>query len=83
MSEQLRARRSSKEAQEVIDQDHHKAGETATTTSTDDVLDSIDAILEENTVSQTDIETLLNEIEGVLEVNAEEVVKTYVQRGGQ
>ena len=32
---------------------------------------------------KADIDDLLDEIDGVLEVNAEEFVKSYVQKGGE
>jgi prokaryotic ubiquitin-like protein Pup len=44
-----------------------------------------DAAVEKETesVDTSDIDDLLDEIDGVLEENAEEFVKNYVQKGGQ
>jgi len=42
-----------------------------------------DAELETSEVDTSDIDDLLDEIDEVLEENAEEFVKNYVQKGGQ
>ena len=47
--------------------------------STEEVKDAIDELIEDKT-EETDIIDLIDEI---LEVNAEEFVKNYVQRGGE
>jgi ubiquitin-like protein Pup len=35
------------------------------------------------TLQTSDLDALLDEIDGVLEVNAEEFVRSYVQKGGE
>lgn len=35
------------------------------------------------TLKTSDLDALLDEIDGVLEVNAEEFVRSYVQKGGE
>jgi ubiquitin-like protein Pup len=51
---------------------------------TDEVEASVDADVSERTKEVTDdVDSLLDEIDGVLEENAEEFVKSYVQKGGQ
>lgn len=42
-----------------------------------------DAELETSEVDTSDVDDLLDEIDEVLEENAEEFVKNYVQKGGQ
>ena len=42
-----------------------------------------DAELETSEVETSDVDDLLDEIDEVLEENAEEFVKNYVQKGGQ
>ena len=45
---------------------------------------SVDPEVSERTKEVTDdVDSLLDEIDGVLEENAEEFVKSYVQKGGQ
>lgn len=46
--------------------------------STKDVSDAI-----EKAIADKDMDNLIEEIDGVLEQNAEEFVKNYVQRGGE
>ena len=48
--------------------------------STEEVKDAIDELIEEKTEEEGDIIDLIDEI---LEENAEEFVKNYVQRGGE
>jgi ubiquitin-like protein Pup len=51
---------------------------------TDEVEASVDTDVSERTKEVTDdVDSLLDEIDGVLEENAEEFVKSYVQKGGQ
>ena len=51
---------------------------------TEDVEASVDTEVSERTKEVTDeVDSLLDEIDGVLEENAEEFVKSYVQKGGQ
>jgi ubiquitin-like protein Pup len=45
---------------------------------------SVDTEVSERTKEVTeDVDSLLDEIDGVLEENAEEFVKAYVQKGGE
>lgn len=50
--------------------------------STTDVLDEIDSALEDS-VFVDDFDAVLDEIEDILEPNAEEFVRNYIQRSGQ
>ncbi|MQA34599.1 ubiquitin-like protein Pup [Modestobacter roseus] len=51
---------------------------------TDEVEASVDTEASERTKEVTDdVDSLLDEIDGVLEENAEEFVRAYVQKGGQ
>ncbi|MEU2349617.1 ubiquitin-like protein Pup [Modestobacter sp. NPDC049651] len=51
---------------------------------TEEVEASVDTEASERTKEVTeDVDSLLDEIDGVLEENAEEFVKSYVQKGGQ
>ena len=57
---------------------------TRTREETDEVEASVDTDVSERTKEVTDdVDSLLDEIDGVLEENAEEFVKSYVQKGGQ
>lgn len=49
----------------------------------DEVGAKIDKAIEEATTDKDAMDTLIDEIDAVLEVNAEEFVKNYVQRGGE
>jgi ubiquitin-like protein Pup len=51
---------------------------------TEEVEASVDTETSERTKEVTDdVDSLLDEIDGVLEENAEEFVKSYIQKGGQ
>jgi prokaryotic ubiquitin-like protein Pup len=57
---------------------------TRTREETEEVEASVDTETSERTKEVTDdVDSLLDEIDGVLEENAEEFVKSYVQKGGQ
>lgn len=61
-----------------------EVGKTATTSTVeiDDILDELDATLEENDTSK--LEEALDEIDEMFrEINAEEMVINYRQQGGQ
>jgi ubiquitin-like protein Pup len=62
-------------------------GQQRTTRSreeTEEVEASVDAEVAERHKEMTeDVDSILDEIDGVLEENAEEFVKSYVQKGGQ
>jgi ubiquitin-like protein Pup len=50
---------------------------------TEDQAEEVDEALEVVESEAADIDDLLDEIDSVLEENAEEFVKNYVQKGGQ
>jgi ubiquitin-like protein Pup len=51
---------------------------------TDDVEAAVDAeVAERHKEMSEDVDSILDEIDGVLEENAEEFVRQYVQKGGQ
>ena len=57
---------------------------TRTREETEEVEASVDTEVSERTKEVTDeVDSLLDEIDGVLEENAEEFVRGYVQKGGQ
>lgn len=51
--------------------------------SADDVIVDTTAAAEHKAALDADVDSLLDEIDEVLEVNAEEFVKGFVQKGGQ
>ena len=56
------------------------------TTRSDDTVDAVDAApaaTESGEKLKAELDDLLDEIDGVLETNAEDFVKSYVQKGGQ
>jgi prokaryotic ubiquitin-like protein Pup len=60
----------------------HRA--TRSREETEEVEASVDTETAERTKEVTeDVDSLLDEIDGVLEENAEEFVRSYVQKGGQ
>jgi ubiquitin-like protein Pup len=50
---------------------------------TDDEVEDLEITDEETEADLEDLDDLLDEIDSVLEENAEEFVKNYVQKGGQ
>ncbi|KGH48590.1 MULTISPECIES: ubiquitin-like protein Pup [Modestobacter] len=57
---------------------------TRTREETEEVEASVDAEAAERRQEMTDdVDSILDEIDGVLEENAEEFVKSYVQKGGE
>ena len=48
-----------------------------------DVVEEAPATSEKGEELKAELDDLLDEIDGVLETNAEEFVKSYVQKGGQ
>lgn len=50
---------------------------------TDEVAESAPAAAKQGEKLKAELDDLLDEIDEVLEVNAEEFVKSYVQKGGQ
>ena len=57
---------------------------TRTREETDEVDASVDSdVAERHKEMSEDVDSILDEIDGVLEENAEEFVRQYVQKGGQ
>ena len=52
-------------------------------TRTDDVVETVPAPAKQGEKLKADTDDLLDEIDEVLEDNAEEFVRSYVQKGGQ
>ena len=52
-------------------------------TKSDEVVEDVPATSEAGEKIKGELDGLLDEIDEVLEVNAEEFVKSYVQKGGQ
>ena len=52
-------------------------------TKSDEVVEEVPAKSESGEKIKAELDDLLDEIDEVLEVNAEEFVKSYVQKGGQ
>ncbi|MFP3913470.1 MAG: ubiquitin-like protein Pup [Actinomycetota bacterium] len=50
---------------------------------TDEEIEDLEITEEESEAELEDLDDLLDEIDSVLEENAEEFVKNYVQKGGQ
>ena len=56
---------------------------TPTPATADEVVEEAPAKSESGEKIKAELDDLLDEIDDVLEVNAEEFVKSYVQKGGQ
>jgi ubiquitin-like protein Pup len=52
-------------------------------TKTDEVVEEAPAASKQGDKLKAELDDLLDEIDGVLESNAEDFVKSYVQKGGQ
>jgi ubiquitin-like protein Pup len=52
-------------------------------TRTDEVVDDAPAVTASGDKLKAELDDLLDEIDDVLETNAEDFVKSYVQKGGQ
>ncbi len=55
----------------------------ATTSRTEDVVEELPASTKQGDKLKAELDDLLDEIDEVLEDNAEEFVRSYVQKGGQ
>jgi len=53
------------------------------TRETEDVVDDVPATSKKGEELKAELDDLLDEIDEVLEVNAEDFVRSYVQKGGQ
>lgn len=49
----------------------------------EEVVEEVPAASEKGEALKAELDDLLDEIDGVLEVNAEEFVRSYVQKGGE
>ena len=54
-----------------------------TPTRTDETVEDAQAVVATGDKLKAELDDLLDEIDGVLETNAEDFVKSYVQKGGQ
>ena len=54
-----------------------------TPTRTDEVVEAAPAVTESGDKLKAELDDLLDEIDDVLETNAEDFVKSYIQKGGQ
>jgi prokaryotic ubiquitin-like protein Pup len=61
----------------------HKTKQTNRSTETDEVVDTTTPVSESGEKLKAELDDLLDEIDEVLETNAEDFVKSYVQKGGQ
>ena len=61
----------------------HKQKQAPRTTETEVVEDDAPAVSESGEKLKAELDDLLDEIDEVLETNAEDFVKSYVQKGGQ
>ena len=61
----------------------HQAKQTTRSTETDEVVDTTTPVSESGEKLKAELDDLLDEIDEVLETNAEDFVKSYVQKGGQ
>jgi ubiquitin-like protein Pup len=50
---------------------------------TDETVEAVPAVTATGDKLKAELDDLLDEIDGVLETNAEDFVKSYVQKGGQ
>jgi ubiquitin-like protein Pup len=55
----------------------------ATTSRTEEVVEELPAATKQGEKLKAELDDLLDEIDEVLEVNAEDFVRAYVQKGGQ
>ena len=55
----------------------------ASTRETEDVVDDVPTTSKKGEELKAEMDDLLDEIDEVLEVNAEDFVRSYVQKGGQ
>lgn len=63
--------------------EHKQVKKTSTKKTEEEVEDVAPSGAKQGEEIKEDIDTLLDEIDSVLEVNAEEFVKSYVQKGGE
>jgi ubiquitin-like protein Pup len=61
----------------------HKPKQATRSTETDEVVDTTTPVSESGEKLKAELDDLLDEIDEVLETNAEDFVKSYVQKGGQ
>ncbi|MFV0309111.1 MAG: ubiquitin-like protein Pup [Desertimonas sp.] len=61
----------------------HKTKQTGRTTETDEVVETEAPTTASGEKLKAELDDLLDEIDEVLETNAEDFVKSYVQKGGE
>jgi ubiquitin-like protein Pup len=61
----------------------HKTKQTSRSTETEEAVDTTTPVSESGEKLKAELDDLLDEIDEVLETNAEDFVKSYVQKGGQ
>ncbi len=61
----------------------HKTKQTSRSTETEEIVDTATPVSESGEKLKAELDDLLDEIDEVLETNAEDFVKSYVQKGGQ
>jgi len=61
----------------------HKPKQTSRTTESAEVVETTTPVSESGEKLKAELDDLLDEIDEVLETNAEDFVKSYVQKGGQ
>ena len=68
----------------MAEQEQKRKGSGSRTTETDtEVEEAAPATSERGEKIKAELDDLLDEIDGVLETNAEEFVRSYVQKGGE
>ena len=61
----------------------HKPKTSTRSTETEEVVDTATPVSESGEKLKAELDDLLDEIDEVLETNAEDFVKSYVQKGGE
>ena len=61
----------------------HKPKQTSRTTESGEIVETTTPVSESGEKLKAELDDLLDEIDEVLETNAEDFVKSYVQKGGQ
>ncbi len=61
----------------------HKTKQTSRSTETEEIVDTATPESDSGETLKAELDDLLDEIDEVLETNAEDFVKSYVQKGGQ
>ncbi len=67
----------------MADEQQHKSRSHSTAQTEDVVNEDLEAASARKAELDADVDSILDEIDDVLEVNAEEFVASFVQKGGQ